>query len=113
MIATLDPLNPQFLYDAKRKVGTGRGTDRSGRTWTLEFRERFDDDRMRVGVIAPDGSDRELVVSEEDFVFSDNTVRLTGVPELHVFMHPVYLKKMRGFTRGNIPTPDIAGQTLP
>src|SRR5689334_3104271 len=113
MIATLDPLNPDFIYDAKRKVGTARGRDKAGRTWTLEFRERFDDDRMRVGVITPDGKEKEIVVTEDDFVFSDNTVRLAGAPELHVFMHPVYVKKMRGFTRGNVPTPDIAGPSLP
>jgi hypothetical protein len=113
MIATLDPLNPHFVYDAKRKVATAQATDKAGKRWLLEFRERFDDDRMRVAVIDPDGKEREVVVSEDDFVFSDNTVRLSAVPDLHVFMHPIYVKKMRGFTRGNIPTPDIAGPSLP
>jgi hypothetical protein len=113
MIATLDPLNPQFIYDAKRKVGIGHATDKAGKVWILEFRERFDDDQMRVAVIAPDGKEQEVVVSEDDFLFSDNTVRLSQVPQLHAFMHPVYLRKMRGFTRGNIPTPDIAGPSLP
>jgi hypothetical protein len=113
MIATLDPLNPQFIYDAKRKIGIGYATDKAGKAWVLEFRERYDDDRMRVAVIAPDGKRKEVVASEDDFLFSDNTVQLSLVPELHVFMHPVYLKKMRGFTRGNIPTPDIAGPSLP
>ncbi|MGB6053909.1 MAG: hypothetical protein WBG17_01585 [Burkholderiaceae bacterium] len=113
MIATLDPLNPQFIYDAIRKVGTGRATDKQGKAWKIEFHARDDQDRMTVQVHSPDGAMQEVVVSEEDFVFTDNTVRLKGVPELHAFMHPVYLKKMRGFTRGNVPTPDIAGPSLP
>ena len=113
MIATLDPLNPQFMYDAVRKVGTGRATDKEGKQWLIEFHGRHDDDRMDVVVKGPDGAQQKLVVGEEDFVFTDNTVSIAGVPQLHAFMHPVYLKKMRGFTRGNVPTPDIAGPSLP
>jgi hypothetical protein len=54
-----------------------------------------------------------VTVSEDDFTFSDNAVRLSAVPQMQIFMHPVYLRKMRGFTRGNIPTPDVAGSSLP
>src|SRR5678816_2671865 len=104
MIATLDPLNPQFLYDAVRKVGTGRAKGRAGDEWKIEFHQRHDDDRMSIVVTRPDGKTQDLLVSEEDFTFTDNTVRLAGVPEMVAFMHPVYLKKMRGFTRGNVPT---------
>jgi len=113
MIGTLDPLNPQFIYDAKRKVGIARTTDKAGAVWSIEFRERYDDDRMRMALIAPDGKEREFILSEEEFVFTDNTVRLATAPEVRLFMHPVYIRKMRGFTRGNIPTPDIAGPSLP
>jgi hypothetical protein len=111
--ASLDALNPQFIYDAKRKVGTGRVMDKAGKQWLIEFHKRHDDDRMSVVVIGPEGAKTELTVSEEDFTFTDNTVRVAGVPQMLGFMHPVYLKKMRGFTRGNVPTPDIAGNTLP
>ncbi|MGD9946530.1 MAG: hypothetical protein AB7L76_18100 [Burkholderiaceae bacterium] len=113
MIATLDPLNPQFMYDARRKVGTGRATDKDGGAWIIEFHGRDAEDRMTIRVAAPDGKLTELLVSEDDFAFSDNTVQIAGVPGLRGFMHPVYLKKMRGFTRGNVPTPDLAGSTLP
>ena len=113
MIATLDPLNPQFIYDAKRKLGIAKGTDKAGTAWSVEFRERYDDDRMRAALIAPDGKEREFILSEDDFLFTDNTVRLAAAPEVTLFMHPVYVRKMRGFTRGNIPTPDIAGTSLP
>jgi hypothetical protein len=113
MIATLDPLNPQFMYDAIRKVGTGHARDKDGKHWLIEFHKRHDDDRMSIVVQGPDGKKQELVVSEDDFVFTDNTVRVAGVPQMVGFMHPVYLKKMRGFTRGNVPTPDIAGTSLP
>jgi hypothetical protein len=113
MSALLDTLNPQFIYDAVRKVGTGRGVDKAGKAWMIEFHERHDDDRMSIVVQDADGTKHRLLVAEEDFTFSDNTVSVAGVPQMRVFMHPVYLKKMRGFTRGNVPTPDIAGRSLP
>jgi hypothetical protein len=113
MIGTFDPLNPQFMYDAVRKVGTGRAFDKEGKQWMIEFHGRHDDDRMDIVVKAPDGAQQKLVVAEEDFSFTDNTVSIAGVPQMRAFMHPVYLKKMRGFTRGNVPTPDIAGPSLP
>jgi hypothetical protein len=113
MIATLDPLNPQFMYDAVRKVGTGRAKGRDGDEWMIEFHGRDSDDRMSIVVFGPDGKRQELQVAEEDFTFTDNTVCIAGVPAMRGFMHPVYLKKMRGFTRGNVPTPDIAGPSLP
>jgi len=111
--AVLDTLNPQFIYDAVRKVGTGRAKDQAGGDWTIEFLSRDEADRMNIAVTGPDGARRELTVSEEDFLFSDNTVGIRGLDGFRGFMHPVYLKKMRGFTRGNIPTPDIAGTSLP
>lgn len=113
MSAILDTLNPQFIYDAVRKVGTGRGVDKAGNAWVIEFHKRHDDDRMSIVVTDHDGKALELVVAEEDFLFTDNTVSIAGVPGMRAFMHPVYLKKMRGFTRGNVPTPDIAGPSLP
>lgn len=113
MSAILDTLNPQFIYDAVRKVGTGRGTDKAGNAWLIEFHKRHDDDRMSIAVTGPDGKAIELVVAEEDFHFTDNTVSIAGVPDMRAFMHPIYLRKMRGFTRGNVPTPDIAGPSLP
>jgi hypothetical protein len=113
--ASLDTMNPQFIYDAKRKVGTGFAVDKEGNQWLIEFHKRHDDDSMSLVVIGPgiEGPQHKVTVAEDDFTFTDNTVRIAGVPKLHGFMHPVYLKKMRGFTRGNVPTPDIAGSTLP
>lgn len=111
--AELDTLNPQFIYDAVRKVGTGRARDTNDKEWLIEFHGRRDDDSMDVQVILPDGKVQKLLVTEDDFVFTDNKVRIKGVDGFVGFMHPVYLRKMRGFTRGNVPTPDIAGSTLP
>lgn len=111
--AELDTLNPQFMYDAVRKVGTGRATDIGGQAWLIEFTARHADDRMDIQVHRPEGEIQRLSVSEDEFIFSDNKVRIKGVDGFEGFMHPVYLRKMRGFTRGNVPTPDVAGETLP
>lgn len=102
-----------FLYDAIRKVGVARGTDAEKRRWTLEFTARRDDDSMEIAISAPGAAAKTVVLTENDFSFTDNTVTIKGIPGATLFMNPVYVRKLRGFTRGNIPTPDIAGPTLP
>jgi hypothetical protein len=107
------PVSAEFIYDALRKVAVARGTDSAGQAWTLEFRARHDDDSMTVVVREPGGKTRTLTVTDEDFVFGDGRVSLRPVPETTLTMQPLYMKKLRGFTRGNIPTPDIPGPSLP
>lgn len=102
-----------FLYDAIRKVGIARGQDANKRRWTLEFTARRDDDTMEIAISAPGRAAKKVVLGEDDFSFTDNTVTVKGVDGATLFMNPIYVKKLRGFTRGNIPTPDIAGPTLP
>ena len=108
-----DPPVSQFIYDALRKVAVARGTDAAGQAWTLEFRARHDDDSMTVVVREPGGQERTLTVTDDDFVFGDGRVTLRPLPETILTMPPLYMKKLRGFTRGNIPTPDIPGPSLP
>jgi hypothetical protein len=107
------PVSAEFIYDAHRKVAVACGTDGAGQAWTLEFRARHDDDSMTVVVREPGGKTRTLTVTDEDFVFGDGRVALRPVPETTLTMQPLYMKKLRGFTRGNIPTPDIPGPSLP
>ena len=107
------PVSVEFIYDAIRKVAVARGTDGAGQPWTLEFRARHDDDSMTVVVREPGGKERTLTVTDEDFVFGDGRVSLRPVPDTTLTMQPLYMKKLRGFTRGNIPTPDIPGPSLP
>jgi hypothetical protein len=104
---------PEFTYDAVRKVAVARGVDDDGRAWTLELQERHDDDSMRVVVQPPDGAARPLTVTEDDFTFGEGLVSLRAAPPVRFRMQPLYLKKLRGFTRGNIPTPDVPGPSLP
>ena len=107
------PAPPEFIYDAVRKMGVARGAGHDGRAWTLEFHERHADDSMTIVVVAPDGATRRLTATEDDFSFGDETVTLRGAPAPTLRMTSVYLKKLRGFTRGNIPTPDVPGPSLP
>ncbi len=107
------PPIPEFVYDAARKIAIARGAGADGRTWTLEFRDRYDDDSMAVIVCDPTGAPRQLRVSEDDFTFEEGTVRLRPTPDVELRMSLLYVKKLRGFTRGNIPTPDIPGPSLP
>jgi hypothetical protein len=107
------PGSTDFMYDALRKVAVARGTDGAGQAWTLEFRARHDDDSMTVVVRAPDGTERTLTLTDDDFVFRDGDVCLRHLPETVLTMPPLYMKKLRGFTRGNIPTPDVPGPSLP
>ena len=107
------PASAEFIYDALRKVAVARGTDAAGQAWTLEFRARHDDDSMTVVVREPGGKERTLTLTDEDFLFGDGRISLRPVPETALAMQPLYLKKLRGFTRGNIPTPDVPGPSLP
>ena len=108
-----DPPAAQFIYDALRKVAVARGTDAAGQAWTLEFQARHDDDSMTVVVREPGGQERKLTLTDDDFVFGDGRVTVRPLPETILTMQPLYMKKLRGFTRGNIPTPDIPGPSLP
>lgn len=101
------------MYDAVWKIASGRGTDAEGQTWTLEFRERRADDSMAVVLRDPAGGVEALTLTEDDFAFTEETVTLRPRPAVTLRMPPVYLKKLRGFTRGNTPTPNIPGPFLP
>jgi hypothetical protein len=107
------PASAEFIYDALRKVAVARGADRTGQPWMLEFRARHEDDSMTVVVREPGGTEQTLTLTDEDFVFGDGEVCLRPLPETILTMQPLYMKKLRGFTRGNIPTPDIPGPSLP
>jgi hypothetical protein len=100
----------QFMYDALRKIATARGATADGKEWTLEFHARHDDDSMTVIMRDPNGAERTLMLIDADFTFGEGSVSVAGVT---LSMTPLYMKKLRGFTRGNIPTPDIAGPSLP
>ena len=111
MADSQDLFHVDFIYDAIRKVATARGRDGEERSWTLEFVDRDADDVMEVVISGPDSSGERRRLTEDDFTFTDNTVTLAAATTL--FMNPIYIRKLRGFTRGNIPTPDIAGPSLP
>jgi hypothetical protein len=100
----------EFIYDALRKVAIAHGTATDGHTWILEIRSRHDDDSMTVVLRDPKGGERTLTLTDADFVFGEGSVSVAGTT---LSMTPLYMKKLRGFTRGNIPTPDIAGPSLP
>lgn len=104
------PPATQFIYDALRKVAVAHGIAADGRTWVIEIRSRHDDDSMTVVLRDPTGRERTLTLTDADFSFGDGSVSVAGTT---LSMTPLYMKKLRGFTRGNIPTPDIAGPSLP
>jgi hypothetical protein len=113
MSVATPPASTEFFYDALRKVAVARGTAADGQAWTLEFRSRHDDDSMNVVLREPSGKERVLTVTDADFAFGESSVTLAPVPALTLTMQPLYVKKLRGFTRGNIPTPDVPGPSLP
>jgi hypothetical protein len=110
---TTAPAASEFIYDALRKIGVARAAASDGASWTIEFHERHPDDSMTVALVAPDGATRRATVTEDDFGFGEDTVTLRALPGITLRMSPIYVKKLRGFTRGNIPTPDVAGPSLP
>ena len=107
------PPTTEFYYDALHKVAVARAVTPDGEAWILQFRQRHDDDSMSVIVREPTGTERTLTLTDADFTFDDGAVTLRPLPAVVLRMEPLYLKKLRGFTRGNIPTPDIPGPSLP
>lgn len=101
-----------FIYDASVGVGVVRGGDRTGRVrHHLEIVERTEED-AHVIVVRTDGeSGLRFTVTEDDVEYTDTTIRVR-VPVLEFHVGPVYVRKVKAFLRGNVPTPDIAGETL-
>lgn len=100
-----------FMYDARRKVATLRGHNRTtGEPLVIELIERRDDDSHTARLGGEDGTVFHL--REQDLTFTASSVQIRE-PAVELYLDPVYLRKFRAFTRGNVPTPDIAGETLP
>lgn len=103
-----------FLYDAKAKrVYVRAPAVGGGPVWRLEFSEHYEDDSRLVRLSAEGRPEAVLRMSEADFEFTDRTVRLRRPVAVELAMDLVHLKKFRGYLRGNVPTPDIPGPSLP
>lgn len=100
-----------FIYDARRKVATLRGTVRTtGERLVLELVERRDDDSHTARL----AGGAEFHLREDDVSFTDSTIHVrTPDGDVEFYVDPVYVRKFKAFTRGNVPTPDVAGETLP
>jgi hypothetical protein len=101
-----------FIYDADQRVGRLVASDRSGQSRiVLELLSREDDDSY-VATVRTDGENEfKLLLNDEHFVYRDNVVEL-HLPMIELAMDPVYVRKVKAFMRGNVPTPDIAGRTI-
>lgn len=102
-----------FIYDARRKVATLRGQSRDGGAEiVIELVERHDDDSHTARLFTEADAGFMFRLTEDDIAFTDSSVRLR-LPETEIYLDPVYVRKFKAFTRGNVPTPDVAGETLP
>lgn len=101
-----------FIYDARNKVGVLRGPAGDGEL-VVRLVERHEDDSHTAVISTEEAEGFSFNLREEDVSFSEDGRVILQLPQVELRVDPVYCRKFKSFTRGNYPTPDVAGKTLP
>lgn len=102
-----------FIYDARDKVAVLRGPAEDGNEIVVRLVERHDDD-SHTAIISTDGAQGLIFhLCEDNVSFDDDGRVILRLPQVELHVDPVYCRKFKSFTRGNYPTPDVAGKSLP
>lgn len=101
-----------FIYDAKEKKAVLCGRARDGAEMRLELVRRNDDDSHDAVLKVGGQEKKRFALKEDEVTYSQDRIRLLG-PSIEILVDDVSAAKFRGFTKGNIPTPDIPSDSLP
>lgn len=101
-----------FIYDAKEKKAVLCGRARDGAEMRLELVRRNDDDSHDAVLKVGGQEKKRFGLKEDEVTYSQDRIRLLG-PSIEILVDDVSAAKFRGFTKGNIPTPDIPSDSLP
>jgi hypothetical protein len=101
-----------FIYDAAQKKAILWGKAETGVQVQLELLRRNDDDSHDAVLRVGNNENHEFVLREDDVEYLDGAIRLTQ-PSVKILVDGVSAAKFRGFTKGNIPTPDVPSDSLP
>ena len=102
-----------FIYDAAQKKAILWGKTENGAEVRLELIRRNDDDSHdAVLMLGKNENNTNFVLREDEIEYLTGGIRLKQ-PAVKILVDDVSAAKFRGFTKGNIPTPDIPSDSLP
>lgn len=101
-----------FIYDAAQKKAILWGKTESGAEVQLELIRRNDDDSHDAVLAVGKQESKEFVLREDEVEYLHGGIELKQ-PAIKIIIDDVSAAKFRGFTKGNIPTPDIPSDSLP
>jgi len=101
-----------FIYDAAQKKAILWGKTDSGVEVQLELVCRNDDDSHDAVLAVGKQENRKFVLREDEVEYFNDGIQLKQ-PAVKIVVDDVSAAKFRGFTKGNIPTPDIPSDSLP
>jgi hypothetical protein len=101
-----------FIYDAAQKKAILWGKTENGADARLELLRRNDDDSHDALLMVGNKENHEFVLREDEVEYLNGGIRLKQV-SVKILVDDVSAAKFRGFTKGNIPTPDIPSDSLP
>jgi hypothetical protein len=100
-----------FIYDAAQKKAILWGKTGNGIEVQLELLRRNDDDSHDALLMVGKKKSR-FVLREDEVEYLHGEIQLKQ-PSVKIVVDGVSAAKFRGFTKGNIPTPDIPSDSLP
>lgn len=100
-----------FIYDAAQKKAILWGITDNGAEVQLELLRRNEDD-SHDALLMVGKNETEFVLRENEVEYLEGSIRLKQ-PAVKILVDSVSAAKFRGFTKGNIPTPDIPSDSLP
>jgi hypothetical protein len=101
-----------FIYDAAQKKAILWGKTENGADARLELLRRNEDDSHDAVLLVGNKESGRFVLREDDVEYLKGGLRLKQ-PSVYILVDDVSAAKFRGFTKGNIPTPDVPSDSLP
>lgn len=111
-MAATEKFGAAFIYDAAQKKAILWGKTESGAEVQLELVHRNDDDSHDALLMVGKKEKAKFVLREDEVEYLHGAIRLQQ-PSVKIVVDNVSAAKFRGFTKGNVPTPDIPSETLP
>lgn len=111
-MAGREQFGADFIYDAAQKKAILWGKTENGAEAQLELLRRNDDDSHDAVLLVGNKENSRFVLREDDVEYLKGGIRLKQ-PSVKILVDDVSAAKFRGFTKGNIPTPDIPSDSLP
>lgn len=111
-MAAREEFGASFIYDAAQKKAILWGKTDSGLEAQLELIRRNDDDSHDAVLMVGQKEKSPFVLREDEVEYLHGKIHLKE-PAITIVVDAVSAAKFRGFTKGNIPTPDIPSDSLP